>query len=65
MTAGVCLQWKKGTPRNIARRAAACRKSLFDTLRQVFETREKFQKLMIENERNPSWVPFVTIFLPV
>ncbi|WP_300024706.1 hypothetical protein [Oscillibacter sp.] len=32
---------------------------------QVFETRKKFQKLMIENERHPSWVSFVTIFLPV
>ncbi|MEG1594751.1 MAG: hypothetical protein RR350_10075, partial [Oscillibacter sp.] len=58
------LSEKAGVPRR-GSAGSACRKSLFDTLSQVFETRETFQKLMIENERHPSWVPFVTIFLPV
>jgi len=32
---------------------------------QVFPTLIRLEKLMIENERNPSWVPLVTLFLPV
>ncbi|MBP3509801.1 hypothetical protein, partial [Oscillibacter sp.] len=42
-----------------------CRKSLFDKLLQVFLNLRSSEKLMIENERHPSWVSFVTIFLPV
>ena len=45
--------------------AAACRKGLFDTLLQVFLHLKSAEKLMIQNERHPSWVSFVTIFLPV
>ena len=44
---------------------SACRKSLFDKLLQVFLNLKSSEKLMIENERHPSWVSFVTIFLPV
>ena len=44
--------------------AAACRKGLFDKLLQVFLNLKSSEKLMIENERHPSWVSFVTIFLP-
>ena len=46
-------------------RWSACRKSLFDTLLQVFLHLKSAEKLMIQNERHPSWVSFVTIFLPV
>ena len=36
-------------------------KSFFDTLLQVFLHFSSREKLMIENERHPSWVSFVTI----
>ena len=39
--------------------------AFFDTLRKFFEPLKSFKKLMIKNERNPSWVPLVTLFLPV
>ena len=39
-------------------------KSFFDTLLQVFLHFSSREKLMIENKRHPSWVSFVTIFLP-
>ena len=44
---------------------SACRKSLFAKLLQVFLSLKSSEKLMIKNERHPSWVSFVTIFLPV
>ena len=31
---------------------------------KFFEPFIRFKKLMMENERNPSWVPLVTLFLP-
>ena len=43
---------------------AACRKVFSTSCCKFFEL-QKFKKLMIENERHPSWVSFVTIFLPV
>ena len=52
----------KGVPNGTP---SACRKSLFDKLLQVFLNLKSSKKLMIENERHPSWVSFVTIFLPV
>ena len=39
-------------------------KNFFDMLSKFSETRRS-GKLMIKNERHPSWVSFVTIFLPV
>ena len=40
-------------------------KKPFRQAEKAFETLKKFQKLVIKNERHPSWVSFVTIFLPV
>ena len=40
-------------------------KKSFRQAGEDFETLKKFQNLMIKNERHPSWVSFVTIFLPV
>ena len=45
--------------------SSAWRKSLFAKLLQVFLNLKSSEKLMIKNERHPSWVSFVTIFLPV
>ena len=36
----------------------------FAALRKFFDPFKRFKKLMIKNERHPSWVSFVTIFLP-
>ena len=46
-------------------RPSACRKGLFDMQNKFFDPLKRVKKLMIENERHPSWVSFVTIFLPV
>ena len=43
---------------------SAWRKNLFTKLSKFFGTYSS-EKLIIENERHPSWVSFVTIFLPV
>jgi len=40
-------------------------KKSFRQAEKAFETLKKFQKLVIKNKRHPSWVSFVTIFLPV
>ncbi|MBP3508612.1 hypothetical protein, partial [Oscillibacter sp.] len=67
MTAGQNAERKKAAmPDSLSGMAvSACRKSLFDKLLQVFLNLKSSEKLMIENERHPSWVSFVTIFLPV
>ncbi len=44
---------------------SACRKSFFDRLGKFSELRRSSENLLIENERHPSRVSFVTIFLPV
>ena len=44
---------------------SGCRKSIFASLSKFFGPLKSSEKLMIENERNPSWVPLVTLFLPV
>ena len=43
----------------------ASRKSLFGRLRPFLIPLKRSEKRVIENERHPSWVSFVTIFLPV
>ena len=63
---------RAGRPRRAQKRTralqpgpSACRKSLFDKLPAFFRTLKSSEKRLIENERHPSWVSFVAIFLPV
>ena len=44
---------------------ASLSKKSFRQAGEDHETLKKFHDLMIKNERHPSWVSFVTIFLPV
>ena len=53
------------SPENRRRVSPACRKSLFAKLLAFFRTSRSSEKRLIENERHPSWVSFVAIFLPV
>ena len=46
-------------------RPSACRKSLFDKLLAILRTLKSSENRLIGNERHPSWVSFVAIFLPV
>ena len=46
-------------------RSSSLSKKTFRQAAASFSNFKKFEKLMIENERHPSWVSFVTIFLPV